>query len=152
MAYKYCQPKAPILFHYQPCAPASASFSTPNTTTFPDLFHHLFSYKQPRDSKGTKDKILIYLGNHGLYLILFWCAHFTPTGHFYTKYLLSNKVTFLLLFSEKLHTHCLCVGRGRRLPYCSVKPLLHICIKIHHQSQEAFLFYIPLIFVITRQH
>lgn len=28
-------------------------------------------YKQPRDRRGTKDKILIYLGNHGLYLILF---------------------------------------------------------------------------------
>lgn len=143
MACKHCQPKTSILFYHQPLHLSLQQ----NHNHFPWWFT-TEPQELPRDGRGSEDKIAMDLGNHGLYLTLFWYVHFAPIGHFHSKYLMSNKVTFRLLLLEKLHMQCLSVGIGRLLPGCGVKPHLQICIKIH-QSQEAFFFYTPLICVIT---
>jgi len=71
MACKYCQPKAPMLFHYQLHAPAPAPLSPSKTQPLSLICFTRELYEQPKDRTGTKDKILIYLGNHGLYGTLF---------------------------------------------------------------------------------
>lgn len=141
MACKYCHPKASVLFYHQPLHHSLH----PNHNHFPWCFT-TEPQAQTRDGRGTKDKISMYLGNCGLYLALFWYVHFAPSGHFHSKYVKWSDI-FAVAFREAAHALFEC-GNRETITRLWLKPHLQICIQIH-QPQEAFLFYTPLICVIT---
>lgn len=115
------------------------------TTTFPDVSPQIHRHSQEM-GEGLKTRFQC------IWETMAWISHYSDMCTLHQLDIstqnMANKVTFLLLLLEKLHMHCLSVGIGRQLPGCGVKPHLQICIQIH-QPQEAFLFYTPLICVIT---
>lgn len=122
--------------------PASAPLSPPKSQPLSLLFHHRTTETAKRWERDWRQGFSVFGKPWPVSRII--CTNWT----FPLKIAYVNKVTFLILLLEKLHTHCLSVRIGRQRPGCGIKPHLQICVKIH-QSQKAFLFYTSLICVIT---